>query len=99
MLPAMGLGEFMRKVFSGRPHVAGGDPETDAILRDEYGAGDPDVPLGEPAHSTMLARQRASLTGGLVGAGGAEAALLGGEVGEAGEDAIEATDAPSDPAP
>ncbi|MFZ0341704.1 MAG: hypothetical protein WAL31_05165 [Gaiellaceae bacterium] len=95
----MGLGDFMRKVFSGKPHVAGGDPETEAILREEYGAGDPDVPLEGPAHSTMLARQRASVTGGPVGAGSAEAALLGGEVGEAGEDAIEATDAPSDPTP
>jgi hypothetical protein len=85
----MGFRAFMHKVFSGRPEVAGGDPEAEAILREEYGAGDPDLPQERPTR----------LSAGPVGAGGAEAFVPGAEAGAAADDAIEATDAPSDPAP
>jgi hypothetical protein len=78
----MGFLDRIRKALSsGEPEVAGDDPEAQAILSEEYGAGDPDVPLERPTHR---------LEGS--GAPGLE---LGGAV----DDAIEATDAPRDPAP
>ena len=78
----MGFLDRIRKALSsGEPEVAGDDPEAQAILSEEYGAGDPDVPLEGPTHR---------LEGS--GAPGLE---LGGAV----DDAIEAADAPRDPAP
>ena len=78
----MGFLDRIRKALSsGEPEVAGGDPEAQAILSEEYGTGDPDVPLEQPTYH---------LEGS--GAPGLE---LGGAV----DDAIEATDAPRDPAP
>lgn len=78
----MGFLDKIRKALSsGEPEVAGGDPEAQAILSEEYGAGDPDVPLEHPTHH-------------LEGSGGP-----GLELGGAVDDAIEATDAPRDPAP
>jgi hypothetical protein len=34
-----------KSLSTGDPKVAGGDPESEAILTEEYGGGDPDVPL------------------------------------------------------
>ena len=80
----MGFLEKIRKALSsGEPEVAGGDPEAQAILTEEYGAGDPDVPLEHPTRFTA---------GPGLPAGGSE-------VGEATDDASEATDPPADPAP
>jgi hypothetical protein len=84
MLSAMGFLDSIRKAFtSGEPEVAGGDPEAQAILSEEYGAGDPDVPPVHPTHFTA----------------GPGLPSGGSELGEASEEAIEATDPPRDPAP
>jgi hypothetical protein len=90
MLPAM---SFFKRIWqslsSGDPEVAGGDPEAEAILREEYGPGDPDVPLEQPTGGGPIAAS------GLTGPGEAgESGLAGLEVTEAEKDAI---DPPPDP--
>jgi hypothetical protein len=77
------LAKIRKALSSGEPEVAGGDPEAQAILTEEYGAGDPDVP---PEHSTRLTAGPGLPPGGS-------------EVGEATADTNEATDPPADPAP
>jgi hypothetical protein len=68
---------------SGEPEVAVDDPEATAILKEEYGASTPIVPLEHPTQFTAGP--------GLPSGGSA--------VADATDDAIEATDPPSDPAP
>lgn len=79
----MGFLDKIRRAFSsGGPEIAGGDPEAQAILTEEYGAGDPGVP---PEQSTHFAAGPGLPSGGYEGTAAAE-------------DAIEATDRPPDPA-
>jgi len=88
MLPSM---SFFKRIWkslsSGDPEVAGGDPEAEAILTEEYGAGDPDVPLEQPTDGGPI--------GGLPGL--TQPGL--GRVGGTAHDAEHATDEPADPAP
>lgn len=87
MLPPMGFRQWINKVWSGGPvEIQGGDPEANAILREEYGRGTPEQAggsaIGTSAHT------------GLAESG--EPGLMGLEVSEAERDAIDATDPPSD---
>jgi hypothetical protein len=89
MLPAM---SFFKRIWkslsSGDPEVAGGDPEAQAILREEYGTEANEQPTGgSPIGASGLT--------GLAESG--ESGLAGLEVTEAEEDVIDATDPPSDP--
>jgi hypothetical protein len=84
----MGFRQWISKVWSGGPReIEGGDPEANAILREEYGAADEQPTGGSPIG--------ASGTTGLAESG--EGGLAGLEVTEAEQDAINATDPPSDP--
>ena len=77
------LARIRKALSSGEPEVAGGDPEAQAILTEEYGAADPIVPLEHPTQFTA----------------GPGLPSRGSEVGEATDDAVEATDPPPDRAP
>jgi hypothetical protein len=84
----MSFRQWIHKVFSGGPvEIEGGDPEANAILREEYGRGAPEQaggsPIGASGHT------------GLAESG--ESGIAGLEVTEAEKDAIDATDPPSDP--
>ncbi|MGZ4372129.1 MAG: hypothetical protein ACXVRK_07390 [Gaiellaceae bacterium] len=76
-----------KSLSSGDAVVAGGDPEAEAILTEEYGAGDPDVPLERPTDGGPIGRLPGPTQAGI------------GEVGGAAHDAEHATDEPADPAP
>jgi hypothetical protein len=83
----MGFKQFLNKLWSGGPReVQGGDPEANAILQEEYGAGPPQQAGGSPFAATGHTGLAESGEGGLAGL----------EVTEAEEDAVDATDPPED---
>jgi len=87
MLSAMGFRQWIHKVWSGGPpEIDGGDPEANAILREEYGAGPPEQAGGSPFGTPGPTGLAESGEGGFAGL----------EVTEAEKDAIDATDPPSD---
>ena len=90
MLPAMSFFKRIWKSLStGDPEVGGGDPEAVGILTEEYGTGDPNVPLDSPTATSPIGQGELS---GLSEVG---------EVAQEGEHATEGehgTDHPADPA-
>jgi hypothetical protein len=46
----MSLADWLGRLFSGPPRVEGLSGEDDAILTEEYGADNPDVPLTRPGN-------------------------------------------------
>jgi hypothetical protein len=83
----MGFKQWINKVWSGGPReIQGGDPEANAILREELDTGAPEQAGGSPFG--------ASGHTGLAESG--ESGIAGLEVTEAERDAIDATDPPSD---
>jgi hypothetical protein len=78
-----------KSLSTGDPEVGGGDPESVAILNEEYGADSPDVPLDSPTATSPIGQGELSGFGKV------------GEVGQEGERATvkPATDKPDDPAP
>jgi hypothetical protein len=91
MLPAMSFFKRIWKSLStGDPEVGGGDPEAVGILTEEYGTGDPNVPLDSPTATSPI------------GQGELSGLNKVGEVGQEGEHAQDwehGTDRPADPAP
>ena len=73
-----------KSLSTGDPEIGGGDPESVAILNEEYGADAPDVPLDSPTATSPIGQ------GELSGFG---------KVGEVAQEGEHATDDPPDPAP
>jgi hypothetical protein len=83
MLPAMGfLKRIWKSLSTGDPEIGGGDPEAVGILKEEYGAGDPNVPLDSPTATSPIGQ------GELSGFN---------KVGEVAQEGERATDEPAQP--
>jgi hypothetical protein len=90
MLSAMSFGDWLRRLFSSSE--GDGRAEDDVALREEYGAGNPDVAGAEEGPSEFV-------IGGGVGSGYPGPGLAGLEVSEAAEEELEEGEPPPDPAP
>ncbi len=86
----MSFADWLRRLFSSS---GGDDPaEDDAVLREEYGAGNPDVAGAEEDPSEFV-------IGRGMGSGYPGPGLAGLEVPEAAEEELEELEPPPDPAP
>ena len=92
MLPAMSFFKRIWKSLStGDPEIGGGDPESVAILTEEYGTDDPNVPLDSPTAPSPIGQGELSTLG--------EVGRVGREGEQAAEKAEHAPHEPAEPTP